>query len=142
MAPNDQDIPIIDESAIHPTKRYIYMGIGFFFVGLAAVGVVLPVLPTTPFLIVAAWAFSKSSQRFHTWLYTHRIYGPYIIAWNEHRVIPRFAKILAIVFMAMGWAIFTFTIATTWLWPTVIGVGEICVAIYILSKPSAPPGED
>jgi len=69
------------------------------------VGVVLPVLPTTPFMIVALWAFSRSSRRFQTWLFTHRLFGPSLQRWHAHRVIPVRAKVLAITTMAIsfGW---------------------------------------
>ena len=139
--PDHQSIPKVDESARPPAVRYAYMAVGFFFVALATIGVFLPVLPTTPFLIVAMWAFSKSSQRFHDWLYTHRVFGPYLVDWSKHRVIPAAAKFLAIIFMAGGWVVFTLYVATSWVWPAVIGICEIGVAIYILSKPSKAPTE-
>lgn len=76
------------------------LGTGFLFVGLAALGVVLPVLPTTPFLLIAAACFARSSPRFYDWLLSNRIFGPLIRDWREHRSIPLRAKILAVLLIA------------------------------------------
>ena len=62
---------------------------------LGLAGIVLPVLPTTPFLLLALWAFGRSSVRFHDWLYNHRYFGPRLRDWHEHRVIPLRAKLTA-----------------------------------------------
>ena len=69
---------------------YFCLGIGFF--GLGVLGVLLPGLPTTPFMVLAAWAFARSSRRFHNWLTTHHLFGPPIQRWQAHRVIPRPVK--------------------------------------------------
>ena len=63
-------------------------------------GAVLPVLPTTPFLLVALWAFARSSRRFHDWLYDHRYFGPMLQDWDRYRVIPLSAKLVAWSVMA------------------------------------------
>jgi uncharacterized membrane protein YbaN (DUF454 family) len=76
-------------------RRLLLLAFGWFCVGLGFIGVFLPVLPTTPFLILALWAFAQSSERFHGWLYQHRFFGPRLRAWHEHRVIPLRAKLLA-----------------------------------------------
>jgi len=72
---------------------------GWLNVGLGMVGTVLPVMPTTVFLLIALWAFSKSSPRFHDWLYTHPRFGPVLRAWREERAIPGYAKALALTMM-------------------------------------------
>ena len=63
----------------------IYIGLGFFFVGLGVVGIPTPLLPTTPFLLLAAFFFARGSQRWHHWLMTHRVLSPYIIAFRDNR---------------------------------------------------------
>ena len=62
--------------------RYALIGLGWVNVALGAIGIVVPGMPTTVFLLIALWAFSKSSERFRTWLYEHRRLGPPIRAWH------------------------------------------------------------
>ena len=71
--------------------------IGVFFVGLAALGAVLPILPTTPFLLVSAGCFAKSSPRLHKMLLSNKIFGPMIYHWQDSRSIPQRAKIIALI---------------------------------------------
>ena len=73
--------------------------VGLAALAAAMVGVILPLIPTTPFVILAAFAFMKSSSRLHKWLITHRIFGPVILDWREHGAISRPAKTVAIASM-------------------------------------------
>ena len=79
--------------------KICYFILGWFFFALGAIGVVLPVLPTTPFMILALWAFAKSSKRFHYWLYHHKLFGPPLQQWEKNRVIPIYAKVISISMM-------------------------------------------
>jgi hypothetical protein len=90
--------------------RTVYFLLAWCFFGLGAIGVVIPGLPTVPFMLVALWLFSKSSQRFHDWLYTHRLFGPPLRRWREHGVIPLRAKILSVVTMAISLAYMIFVV--------------------------------
>ena len=79
-----------------PLYRGLYTTLGLFFVGLAALGVALPGLPTTPFLLLAAGCFAKSSPHLHRWLLASPLFGPIIHNWQEHRAIPRRARRLGL----------------------------------------------
>lgn len=78
-------------------SRLLYLVVGFGFLALAIVGIALPVLPTTPFLLVAATCFAKSSHRCHQWLLDNRLFGPIIQNWQHNRCIPKKSKQLAIM---------------------------------------------
>jgi len=82
--------------------------IGCLFVGLAILGAALPVLPTTPFLLVAASCFAKSSPRLHKKLLSNKIFGPMITDWQEHRTIPLKAKCIALstIVLSVAWSCF------------------------------------
>ena len=67
--------------------------------GLGALGAALPLLPTTPFVLAAAFCFARSSERWHAWLLAHRTFGPLIINWQEHRAISRNTKIVSVLSM-------------------------------------------
>lgn len=71
---------------------------------LACLGVVLPLLPTTPFLLLAAWCFARSSPRFHHWLLYRSWFGGYLRHWQQHRALPRGAKTKAIVVIVITFA--------------------------------------
>nr|WP_196158176.1 YbaN family protein [Reinekea sp. G2M2-21] len=74
---------------------------GWLCFGLGAVGVVLPVLPTTPFMLLAAACFAKTSPRFHRWLLANQIFGPLIKNWQEERFITAVAKRRALMIVAV-----------------------------------------
>lgn len=99
--PDAEEVPAPEpaEALAAGPLRAVLLVAGFLFVGLAALGVVLPLLPTTPFLLLAAACFARSSARFYRALLGNRIFGPLIRDWREHGAIPRRAKILAITVM-------------------------------------------
>jgi uncharacterized membrane protein YbaN (DUF454 family) len=74
----------------------LYRLLGWFFVGLGGIGIILPLLPTTPFILVAAGCFAKSSPRCHQWLLNNRVFGPIIIDWQQSRCISKKTKIIAV----------------------------------------------
>ena len=118
--------------------RLFWLLAGLTSVAIGAVGVVLPLLPTTPFLLLAAFAFARSSTRLNRWLREHRSFGPLIDNWHRDGAIDRKVKRTAIVVIFM-------TPVITWLFgaPLWIIAGQIVVssaaAIFILTRPS-PPG--
>ncbi|MCH7711002.1 MAG: YbaN family protein, partial [Proteobacteria bacterium] len=82
--------------------RYGLMALGWVNIGLGVLGMFLPVMPATVFLLIALWAFSRSSRRFHRWLYTHPTQGRTLRDWHSHRVIPLRVKILAVSMMTVS----------------------------------------
>lgn len=79
--------------------RYFYVGAGWLALGLGILGIFLPLLPTTPFLLLAALCFSKGSPRMHAWIVNHPQFGPLLSDWRERRAIPLRAKIVASVML-------------------------------------------
>ncbi|MGI9419752.1 MAG: YbaN family protein [Geminicoccaceae bacterium] len=77
--------------------RFFWLLSGLASLSLGFVGIFLPLLPTTPFLLLAAFCFARSSDRLHRWLLTHQTFGPMIENWQRHRAIARSAKIAATV---------------------------------------------
>jgi uncharacterized membrane protein YbaN (DUF454 family) len=88
-------------------RKGLYLAAGFSLVGLAALGLILPLLPTTPLLILAAACFAQSSERWHRWLMEHRVFGELLKNWQAHRCIPLRAKLIAVVAIVLsgGYAI-------------------------------------
>jgi len=119
--------------------KAVYLSLGIFFFALGAIGAVVPGLPTTVFMLLALWAFARSSERFHDWLYHHPLFGPPLQEWHRYRVIPLRAKALAITMMAASlvYLIF-FTTLDIWLKSVTVLV-MLYGAWFILSKPSARP---
>ena len=117
--------------------RYFYLGIGFLFVGIAFIGVFVPGIPTTINVLVAAWAFSKSSNRFEKWLLQHKIFGPLIKDWQKYRGISRIAKIKAIIFIMI-----TFLTTSYFLFPLIGDIifngFAIALSIFLATRPEPP----
>ena len=118
--------------------RFLWLLLGWFCTVIGAAGLILPLLPGVPFLIIALWAFSKSSQRFHHWLYTHEVYGPPLRAWNRYRVISPKAKAAAGSGMAIGLIVLIFSGAPAFV-VVLVGCVLIGCAGYVLSRPNYPP---
>ena len=86
--------------------RGFFLALGLLFVGIGLAGVVLPVLPTTPFLILAAACFARSSTRLERWLLDHSRFGPTLRDWRERGAIPARAKLAALVGTGLGFVLF------------------------------------
>ena len=81
--------------------RVAFVALGTLFVGLGVLGIILPLLPTTPFLLLAAACYARASSRFYNWLLNNPIFGPLIIEWRRYQSIPYRTKILAIALMSV-----------------------------------------
>jgi len=122
--------------------RIIYFILGWLFFAIGAIGVVLPVLPTTPFMLLALWAFSRSSERFYLWLYHHRLFGPALQMWQQHRVIPLPAKILSISFMSISLIYMGLYSPVNLYLKISIAALMFYGAWFILTKPSVAPTQN
>ena len=85
-----------------PVRRALWLALGWFSLALAIVGAILPVMPTTVFVLVAAAAFARSSPRMERLLIENRLTGPVILSWRESRSIPARARTLAITMVILG----------------------------------------
>jgi uncharacterized membrane protein YbaN (DUF454 family) len=83
-------------------KKVLWTGLGFLSLGMAYVGVVTPGIPYSPFVVFAAYCFSKGSERMHRWIYNHKIFGPFLTNWNEKRVFPQKMKYFMIAMMSLS----------------------------------------
>ncbi|HBS5674126.1 DUF454 family protein [Klebsiella pneumoniae] len=88
--------------------------IGWLAVALGTLGVFLPLLPTTPFILLAAWCFARSSPRFHQWLLYRSWFGGYLLHWQQYRAMPRGAKPRAIAMIVVTFAISLWLVKLTW----------------------------
>ena len=115
-------------------KRILYLMLGWFSLITGIIGIFLPLLPTTPLVLLAAWCFSKSSERFHIWLIEHKFFGPIINDWQSSDGIPKKARNRAIIFMWAGMAISIFIVSRIWATIGLVFIG-MCVTTYLLRLP-------
>ena len=94
---------------IHPVKRALWTVAGFLSLGMAYIGVITPGIPYSCFVVFAAYCFAKGSPKMHAWLYSHKLFGPFLTNWGEKRVFPTKMKYLMIVTMSTSLLIMFFT---------------------------------
>lgn len=116
--------------------RSIYLAIGLIFVGLGIVGAFLPVLPTTPFMIVAAACFARSSTRLENWLLEHQRFGPLLRDWRLRGAIPRRAKMASLIGSTVGYALFWIGSSPGPLLASAVAGLMLFGIIYVFSRPS------
>jgi hypothetical protein len=112
-------------------KRIALMSLGFMLLALGAVGVVLPVLPTTPFVLAAAVCFSASNERIHGWLKRNRVFGPYIENYRTKQGIRMPLKLSSIAFVWLGLAVSIYRVQTPWVTALLAAVG-IGVTVHLV----------
>jgi uncharacterized membrane protein YbaN (DUF454 family) len=118
--------------------RPLFFVFGLVFLVVGMIGVVTPVLPTTPFLILSAGCFANSSPQFHLWLTEHKTFGPPVRAWQERRAISQSAKILATILIAVNLAVPLFLLgaALPWYYYLIVGIC-VSVLIYLWTRPNS-----
>ncbi|MGO4774707.1 YbaN family protein [Lysobacter sp. 2RAB21] len=107
--------------------------------GLGIVGIVVPGLPTVPFVLLSAFAAARGSERLHARLLAHRQFGPMIRDWQAHGAVSRRAKRLAVSMMAVCAAIMILTSPKWWMWASGIAI-MTAVAIWLWRRPEPPRG--
>ena len=121
--------------------RLVLRSLGLLCVALGLAGAVLPLVPTTPFLLLAAYAFARSSPRLHEWLLSHRQFGPPLRAWREHGAIGGGAKLAAVIMLALS-LVLGVALVDLDPWILVVQAGVACaVGAFILTRPSRPRGQ-
>ena len=123
----------------HAGVRLAWLVVGCIAVALAGLGVVLPLLPTTPFALVAAFAFMRSSRRLHAWLTGHRIFGPLITDWRRYGAIRRSTKVVGIASMAGVFAL-SFVLDVQAAVLAIQAPVLLACAVFVASRPEPPPG--
>ncbi|WP_119396525.1 YbaN family protein [Salinibius halmophilus] len=117
-------------------KQALYIGLGCLFVAVGAIGVFVPVLPSTVFFIIAFAFFTRSSNKLSNWLYHHPVFGTHLRAWQQDRIIPLKAKWLASIMMSFSVLILLLT-GVPIIWVGLVVVCLLLVAGYIWHCPHA-----
>jgi uncharacterized protein len=119
--------------------RFLWLGLGICCVGLGLIGTVVPLMPTTIFLILAMGCFARSSPRLEARLLEHPRFGPTLRAWREERAIPRRGKIGATAGIALGFVLFLLGAHPGVLLTAIVGLTLLLCLGWILTRP-APRG--
>ena len=120
--------------------KLLWITLGWLSVGLGIAGAVLPILPTTPFMLLAAYCFARSSPRLHAWIVNHPTFGPPVRNWQSHGAITRRAKLLATGSMVAVLGI-SLALGLRWEVVAVQAVAMLGAATFILTRPDPPSGD-
>ncbi|MCC6534281.1 MAG: YbaN family protein [Burkholderiales bacterium] len=119
-----------------PSVRVLFVALGLIAFAIGIAGVFIPLLPTTPFMLLAAACFARASNRFYNWLLNTRAFGPTILEWREHRSIPYRIKLAAIAAMALTLtASIVLAVEPPWLQATLAACGVV-LGIWLYRIPS------
>lgn len=119
-------------------RRGLYLALACVALALGVIGIVVPGLPTTPFVLLAAWAAARSSERLHAWLRGHRSFGPMVRDWQATGAVSRRAKWVATLTMTACAALMFATAPRVWMAATGSGV-MLVVAIWLWRRPEPAP---
>lgn len=122
--------------------RAVFFAAGTVCLALAAVGIFLPLLPTTPFLLLSAAFYLRSSERMHTWLYENRYFGEYLRNYRDGKGIPMNTKLLAV---AILWPTISYSIlfiSTHWAVSVLLAVVAVAVSVHLFTIPTLKKGAE
>ncbi|MCF7221516.1 YbaN family protein [Marilutibacter chinensis] len=120
-----------------PRFRWAWWLLAYAALGLGLIGIVVPGLPTVPFVLLSAFAAARGSERLHRWLLAHRQFGPMIRDWQAHGAVSRRAKWLATVMMSVCAVIMFLTAPKLWMAATGTGIMAV-VATWLWWRPEPP----
>ena len=115
----------------------IFFTVAVLSLALGYIGIIIPGLPTTVFILIAAWAFSKCSTRFTYWIEGHRLFGPMILNWQKYRGLSRKAKKFAILSIIPSFALTIYLVFST-LGDLVFGLSGVILCVWLATRPEPP----
>ena len=118
-------------------SRATWLIVGFTALALGAIGIALPLLPTTPFLLLAAFAFAESNERMHDWLVEHNVFGPLIMDWRRHGAISTPAKVASVVAMVFIVGVSLYLSLPVYVIVIQVVTLSVCAA-FVVSRPAPP----
>lgn len=118
--------------------RWLLMAFAALCVLLGMIGAVVPGMPTTVFILMAAWAAMRSSPRFHAWLHAHAMFGPMLRSWDDGGRVSRRVKWMATLSMAASSAVMVCFIRPTWLAGLAL-TSMACVLVWLWLRPEPAP---
>jgi hypothetical protein len=128
--------PTSSPVAVRGTTRWLFLGLGHAAVALGVAGAFLPLLPTTPLLLLAAWAYARSSPELRARLYAHPRFGAPLRQWHEHGAISGRAKVMAVIALLASFGIAVWTTDHPAV-PYIMAAVVVGVSTFILSRPRA-----
>lgn len=115
--------------------RPVYFAFGVLMVLLGIIGIFVPLMPTTTFLILAAWCFARSSKRAEAWILNHPRLGPPVVAWRQNRAIARRHKAMSLGGMTLGLVLFIVTAHPAWWVACLVALVLLTLALFIATRP-------
>lgn len=125
-----------DRSLLHDSRliRSLFLGLGVTALLFAVLGIFLPLLPTTPFVLLAAACFARGSERLHNWLLAHHVAGPIIREWHLHRSMPPGVKPWAFLLMGLSFGISLLLMEAPW-HRVILGTIAVVLALFLWRVP-------
>jgi len=115
-------------------KRILALILSYLFLIIAIIGIFLPIMPTVPFLLLSAWFAARGSESLHQWLYAHPIFGQLLIDWEQHGIVTRSSKILAILMLMISWGFMFYRVNNVWV-ILLVTLALLLIALFLMTRP-------